>query len=105
MATCKIIIKDEVNCKLDGLELTERKYLSNKFKYEIPGARYLPSVRLGRWDGKIAYFQLGGSTYTNLLAEILPYLDERGYNIELEDLRDYRTQFSFCASNGANICT
>ena len=94
MATCKIIIKDEVNCKLDGLELTERKYLSNKFKYEIPGARYLPSVRLGRWDGKIAYFQLGGSTYTNLLAEILPYLDERGYNIELEDLRDYRTQFS-----------
>ena len=33
MATCKIIIKDEVNCKLDGLELTERKYLSNKFKY------------------------------------------------------------------------
>ena len=95
MATCKIIIKDEVNCKLDGLELTERKYLSNKFKYEIPGARYLPSVRLGRWDGKIAYFQLGGSTYTNLLAEILPYLDERGYNIELEDLRDYRTQFSF----------
>lgn len=65
------------------------------FKYEIPGARYLPSVRLGRWDGKIAYFQLGGSTYTNLLAEILPYLDERGYNIELEDLRDYRTQFSF----------
>ena len=95
MATCKIIIKDEVNCKLDGLELTERKYLSNKFKYEIPGARYLPSVRLGRWDGKIAYFQLGGSTYTNLLGEILPYLDERGYNIELEDLRDYRTQFSF----------
>jgi superfamily II DNA or RNA helicase len=95
MATCKIIIKDEVNCKLDGLELTERKYLANKFKYEIPGARYLPSVRLGRWDGKVAYFQLGGSTYTNLLAEMLPYIDERGYDIELEDLRDYRTQFDF----------
>ena len=95
MATCKIIIKDEVNCKLEGLELTERKYLANKFKYEIPGARYLPSVRLGRWDGKVAYFQLGGSTYTNLLAEMLPYIDERGYNIELEDLRDYRTQFDF----------
>ena len=95
MATCKIIIKDEVNCKLEGLELTERKYLANKFKYEIPGARYLPSVRLGRWDGKVAYFQLGGSTYTNLLADMLAYIDERGYNIELEDLRDYRTQFDF----------
>jgi len=95
MALARLIIKDEVNVKIEGLDLHERKELSNMFKYEIPGARYLPSVRLGRWDGKIAYFQLGGSTYTNLLAEILPYLDERGYNIELEDLRDYRTQFSF----------
>lgn len=95
MATCKITIRDEVNCKLEGLELTERKHLSNKFKYEIPGARYLPAVRLGRWDGKVAYFQMGGSTYTNLLPEILPYIDERGYDIELDDQRDYQTQFEF----------
>ena len=95
MAVAKLIIKDEVNVKIEGLELTERKYLSNKFKYEIPGARYLPAVRLGRWDGKVAYFQLGGSTYTNLLPEILPYLDERGYDIELDDQRDYQTQFEF----------
>jgi superfamily II DNA or RNA helicase len=95
MAKCIIQIKDEVNCKLIGLDLHDRKYLVNKFKYEIPGARYLPAVRLGRWDGKIAYAQLGGSTYTNLLPDILPYLDERGYSIELEDLRDYSTQFEF----------
>ena len=95
MATAKLLIKDEVNVKIEGLDLHERKFLSNKFKYEIPGARYLPAVRLGRWDGKVAYFQMGGSTYTNLLPEIIPYLDERGYNIELEDLRDYRTQFEF----------
>ena len=95
MAAARLIIKDEVNVKIEGLDLHERKFLSNKFKYEIPGARYLPAVRLGRWDGKVAYFQMGGSTYTNLLPEIIPYLDERGYNIELEDLRDYRTQFEF----------
>ena len=95
MASARLIIKDEVNVKIEGLDLHERKFLSNKFKYEIPGARYLPAVRLGRWDGKVAYFQMGGSTYTNLLPEIIPYLDERGYNIELEDLRDYRTQFEF----------
>jgi hypothetical protein len=95
MAVARLIIKDEVNIKIEGLELTERKFLSNKFKYDIPGARYLPAVRLGRWDGKVAFFQMGGSTYTNLLPEILPYLDSRGYNIELEDLRDYRTQFDF----------
>ena len=91
----KLIIKDEVNVKIEGLELTERKFLSNKFKYDIPGARYLPAVRLGRWDGKVAFFQMGGSTYTNLLPEILPYLDSRGYEVELDDLREYTTQFNF----------
>ena len=91
----KLLIKDEVNVKIEGLELRERKELSNKFKYEIPGARYLPAVRLGRWDGKVAFFQLGGSTYINLLPEIIPYLEKQGYDLEVEDVRDYRTQFSF----------
>lgn len=91
----KLIIKDEVNLKIEGLELSDRKKLVDKFKYEIPGARYQPSVRLGRWDGKVPYFQLGGSTYINLLPEILPMLDSMGYDIELEDLRDYKRDFAF----------
>ena len=95
MAVARLIIKDEVNVKIDGLDLRERKELSNKFKYEIPGARYLPAVRLGRWDGKVAFFQLGGSTYVNLLPEIIPYLDKQGYTLELEDLREYKTQYEF----------
>jgi hypothetical protein len=95
MAIARLIIRDEVNIKIEGLELTERKTLSNKFKYDIPGARYLPAVRLGRWDGKIGFFQLSGSTYINLLPEILPYLEERGYDIQVQDLRDYSTQFEF----------
>jgi superfamily II DNA or RNA helicase len=95
MALARLIIKDEVNVKIEGLDLHERKELSNMFKYEIPGARYLPAVRLGRWDGKIAFFQMGGSTYVNLLPEIIPYLDRQGYHLELEDLRDYKTQYDF----------
>lgn len=91
----KLIIKDEVNVKIEGLELSTRKKLVDKFKYEIPGARYQPSVRLGRWDGKVAFFQLGGSTYINLLDAIIPHLDNEGYDIEMEDLRTYRTQFEF----------
>jgi superfamily II DNA or RNA helicase len=91
----KIIVKDEVNVKIEGLNLADRKTLSGRFKYEIPGARYQPSVRLGRWDGKVSFFQLGGSTYINLLPEILSYLDSEGYDIELEDARDYRTTFEF----------
>jgi superfamily II DNA or RNA helicase len=91
----KLIIRDEVNVKIEGLELNDRKTLVNKFKYEIPGARYQPSVRLGRWDGKVAFFQLGGSTYINLLPEILQYLDSKGYDIEVEDVREYSTNFTF----------
>jgi superfamily II DNA or RNA helicase len=91
MNQAKLIIRDEVNVKIEGLELTDRKKLVEKFKYEIPGARYLPAVRLGRWDGKVPYFNLGGTTYINLLPDILPYLEERGYDIDVDDVREYST--------------
>jgi superfamily II DNA or RNA helicase len=91
----KLIIKDEVNVKIEGLELSTRKKLVDKFKYEIPGARYLPAVRLGRWDGKVSYFQLGGSSYINLLPEILPIIDAEGYDIEIVDLREYSNKVEF----------
>jgi len=92
---CKLIIKDEVNVKCEGLDLATRKKLVDKFKYEIPGARYLPAVRLGRWDGKVSFFQLGGSTYINLLPEIIPFLDSEGYDVEVADLRDYSNKFEW----------
>lgn len=95
MKTATIIVKDEVNIKIEGLDLDARRKLVNTFKYDVPGARYQPAVRLGRWDGKVAYFQLGGSTYVNLLPEIIPILDNFNYNIELDDQRDYSTSFTF----------
>jgi superfamily II DNA or RNA helicase len=95
MKQARIIIRDEVNIKIEGLELDARRRLSNEFKYEDPRARYLPSVRLGRWDGKVAYFQLGGSTYVNLLPEIIPILEEMRYDIELDDQRTYSIDYQF----------
>ena len=95
MKLCTIQIKDEVNIKLDGLELDARRALVNAFKYDVPYARYLPAVRLGRWDGKVSYFQMGGSTYVNLLPEIIPILENFNYDIELDDQRDYKTTFEF----------
>jgi superfamily II DNA or RNA helicase len=95
MKKATIIIKDEVNIKIEGLELDARRSLVNAFKYDVPGARYLPAVRLGRWDGKVSYFQLGGSTYVNLLPEIIPILEKFNYDVELDDQRDYSTTFEF----------
>ena len=90
-----INVSDEVNCKITGLDLDTRKKLVNKFKYDIPHARYLPAFKLGRWDGKIAFFQLGGSSYINLLPGILTILDSDGYDIVLNDTREYQTTFQF----------
>jgi superfamily II DNA or RNA helicase len=95
MSTCMLHIKDEVNVKVEGLDLNMRRRLANLFKYEIPGARYMPSVRLGRWDGTVSFFQMGGSTYINLLPKILPELEKAGYKIELNDTREYSTKFEF----------
>jgi len=93
MKEATIIVKDEVNVKIEGLDLDTRRRLTAKFKYEIPGARYMPAVRLGRWDGKVAFFQLGGSSFVNLLPEIIPILVEENYDIGVKDLRTYQTDY------------
>jgi superfamily II DNA or RNA helicase len=95
MRQCKILVKDEVNIKIEGLELDARRRLVNAFKYDVPYARYLPAVRLGRWDGKVSYFQLGGSSFVNLLPEIIPILEDLDYDIDLDDQREYQTTFEF----------
>jgi superfamily II DNA or RNA helicase len=95
MKQAVVVIKDEVNIKIEGLDLDMRRRLVNKFKYDIPYARYLPAVRLGRWDGKVSFFHLGGSTYVNLLPELLPMLEEYNYDVELDDQREYSTTFEF----------
>ena len=93
--TATLQIKDEVNLKIAGLELDARRALMKKFEYEVPGARYMPSVKLGRWNGKVSYCSLAGSTFINLLPQIIPILEELNYTIELEDMREYNNTFDF----------
>ena len=93
--TATLQIKDEVNLKIAGLELDARRALMQKFEYEVPGARYMPSVKLGRWNGKVSYCSLAGSTFINLLPQIIPILEELNYTIELEDMREYNNTFDF----------
>ena len=87
MSSCKLVIKDEVNVKFEILDLKWRQRLHNKFKYQVPYAYHLPSVKLGRWDGKIAFFGLGGTTYLNLVDQVLPILEEAGVYVDFEDKR------------------
>ena len=84
----KLIIKDEVNIKFEGLSLDIRKKLVSQFKYVDPTARYRPSYKLGRWDGSVTLFGLGGSGYLNSLESILETLSKNG--IHIEDVDDRR---------------
>ncbi len=100
MASCKIVIKDEINVKIENLDLDTRKALVKKFKYEDPTARYRPAYKLGRWDGTISFFGIGGTTYLSMLPEVLEFLENRNYYIELEDLRiSYDLQFQKISEN------
>ncbi len=87
LPSCKIIIKDEVNIKIENLDLDSRKALVRKFKYEDPTARYRPAYKLGRWDGTVSFFGLGGTTYLSMLPQVLEFLEAKNFHIELEDLR------------------
>jgi len=87
LSSCKIIIKDEVNIKIENLDLDTRKALVKKFKYEDPTARFRPAYKLGRWDGSISFFGLGGTTYLSMLPQVLEYLESKNFYIEVEDHR------------------
>ena len=87
MTTAKVIIKDETNVKIENLDLDIRKALVKKFKYEDPTARYRPAYKLGRWDGTVSFFGLGGTTYLSMLPQVLEFLESKNFYIELEDLR------------------
>ncbi len=87
MAYCKIVIKDEVNVKIENLDLDTRKDLVKKFKFFDQKARYLPAYKLGRWDGCTSFFGLGGTTYMSILPEVIEELIRQGYDPVLEDHR------------------
>jgi superfamily II DNA or RNA helicase len=86
--TVKLVIRDEVNIKFEGLNLEARKRLANTFKYEDPTARHRPAYKLGRWDGKVSMFGLGGNGYLSQLEKCLEILSNMDISIdELDDLR------------------
>ena len=86
---CKITIADEVNVKIHNLPVDVRRKIANKLKFQVPYARYLPQYKLGRWDGKVGFFGLGGNGFVNHLDVIINLLHQNGVEIdEVEDQRE-----------------
>ena len=87
MTTCTIHIRDEVNIKISDLETATRRRLEKELKFFMPYARHTPAYKLGRWDGCVGFFTLGGASFFNLLDRILPIIVDEGYAVEIDDQR------------------
>ena len=87
---CKLTIKDEVNIKVEGLRVETRRKIVNKLKFDLPYARHMPAYKLGRWDGTKTYFNIGGSGFLAHLDVILAVIEDEGYDIEVDDLRQHQ---------------
>jgi len=87
MKTCNITVRDEVHCHVTGLEPQDHEFLMKKFALMVEGAFFMPLYKLGRWDGKVKFFEPSGKVYTRLLPDILPFIDGWGYEVNLQDLR------------------
>ncbi len=85
--TAHIHVRDEVYCQISGLDPTDHKVLEDKFAVMVEGAFFMPLYKLGRWDGKVRFFDKTGKIYFRLLEQVLPYLETWGYEMELHDLR------------------
>ena len=89
-----LTIKDQVNVKFDDLPPEVRRKISEACKYTVPYARHTPQFKLGRWDGKVAFATIGGSTFLNMLDKVLPLVIDAGYEIDIVDKRpSYEFQF------------
>jgi superfamily II DNA or RNA helicase len=94
MRKCTLVIEDEVNIQFLGIEPDVRRELIKAVEFEVPGARFTPAVRLGRWNGKISYFSLANRSYLNIIDKLIPILEQYNYDIDIDDRR-IPVQFNF----------
>lgn len=83
----KIRILNEVHAVVLGLTEEHTNYFYDKYAVHAKNYFFNPKFKLGRWDGKIRFFQATGKTYLYLLEDMVPRIVNLGYKIDLEDLR------------------
>ena len=84
---CKIRVLDEVYVAFIGLTGEDIKYFHNKYSAFAANYFFNPKFKLGRWDGKIHFFEENGRTFLYFLEDIIPQIVARGYTLQLDDLR------------------
>lgn len=64
--------------------------LSEYFTFNVPGAKFSPAYKNKMWDGKIRLFHLmRGTLYVGLINQVKQFAQERGYNLEYDNVEDF----------------
>lgn len=95
MPITKLQILDECNIKFTDLSPECRRKMVTALEFYVPGAQYTPAVKLGRWNGKMSFCDIGARSYLNLLDKLLPIVQSEGYEVEIDDRRNSTIEFEF----------
>jgi superfamily II DNA or RNA helicase len=89
MPTAKLIIQDEVNVQLRGLDPGTMDACIEELTFYVPGYIHMPKFKLGWWDGKVRLMKKSGSTLLNLIGDAEHVLKREGYELDIEDHRNW----------------
>jgi superfamily II DNA or RNA helicase len=95
MAKTTLQIIDEVNVRFTDLDVVCRRKMVEALEFMLPYARHTPAFKLGRWNGKMSFCDIGGRSYVNLLDKLLPIVQQYGYEVEVDDQRQPTDNFEF----------
>lgn len=63
----------------------------DEFSFFVPGYKFMPMFKAGRWDGKIKMFDLRPRMfYIGLLPRLIEWADINGYTISFQDKDEFR---------------
>jgi len=82
----EILVNNE-KCKVEDIKPFIWKIVTQRFTFEVPGSRFSPAYRLGRWDGKKCFFDRNVLA-TGLLPILIQVLDEYEEPYSLIDNRE-----------------
>lgn len=74
----------QIHCKIkcDGGIAFE---IHEKFSFLVPGYKFMPSYKAGRWDGKIKLFDIRTRSFPiGLVPSLLAFLEENGYSTRVD---------------------
>lgn len=76
---------DESFMRLECSQSIARE-VSERFTFEVPGAKFMPSYRSKVWDGKVRLFNSRNySMYAGLAHNLRSFLENEGYEVTVDD--------------------